>query len=524
MNKIQSLKIKDLPEIERPREKLEKTNIKFLTNTELLSILLGSGIRGKNVKKIAESLLKKFGNNLINTKLQDLIKIKGIGKVRAEQIIAAFELAKRLILKDQSNITIKNSEDIFNLYTQEEVYIDKTKKKYKDPFFDFKDVKQTDGIHGLHIYPAVMAYPIADYLIENYSKENNIVLDPFMGSGTTLVEANIKKRYSYGIDINPLAELITKVKLTPLDPLILRNELEHILKEMETLKPDIPEIKNINLWFKDYVIEELGKIKKAIWQIKDNDVKDFFKISFSETIRSVSNCRNGFKLHRYSEEDLKKHNPNVKEYFYKKSLENIYKLSSVKNKISKKHWFKIVKHISEIKYNEIDLIVTSPPYGDSKTTVAYGQFSRFSLEWLELNKINVDRESLGGKIIKNPVYDIYSETLFSTLEKISNKDRKRADEVFAFFYDLNIYLKEFARVVKPGGFMCIVVGNRTVKNVQIPTDEIIVELCRNNFIHHKTIIREILNKRMPNKNSPTNIVGDTVNTMLEEYIIILERK
>ena len=99
MNKIQSLKIKDLPEIERPREKLEKTNIKFLTNTELLSILLGSGIRGKNVKKIAESLLKKFGNNLINTKLQDLIKIKGIGKVRAEQIIAAFELAKRLSRK-----------------------------------------------------------------------------------------------------------------------------------------------------------------------------------------------------------------------------------------------------------------------------------------------------------------------------------------------------------------------------------------------------------------------------------------
>ncbi len=656
MANIQNIKIKDLPKVERPREKLEINSIDALTNTELLSILLGSGIRGRNVKKVSASLLKKFGKKLIDAKIEDLTKIKGIGKVKAVQIVSAFELAKRFILIDKSKITIKTADDVFDIckdwinkkkehlivlyldslnqlikkeviaigtvdsnlvhpreifapaylnnataiilvhnhpvgnsqptpedieiteklikseeisgikiidhiiiskqgyfsflnnynqnkiidyfksgykqiglfdfytYTQEEVEIDKTKKRYKDPSFDFKHIRQTDGIHGLHIYPAVMAYPIADYFIENYSEENNIVLDPFMGSGTTLVEANMKKRFSYGIDINPLAELITKVKLKSIEPLILRNELENILKRAKHPKPAIPEIKNISLWFKPSVIEELGKIRKAIWGIKDNEIQDFFKISFSETIRNVSNCRNGFKLHRYAEEDLRKHNPNVKEFFYKKSLGNIYKLNSMKGNISKRHWFKIVRNIKEIKDGEIDLIVTSPPYGDSKTTVAYGQFSRFSLEWLELDKINVDRESLGGKIIKNTVYDIYSELLFSTLENISFRDKKRADEVFAFFYDLNLYLKDFGRVVKPKGFMCMVVGNRTVKNIQIPTDEIIVELCKDNFMHHKTIIREIPNKRMPNKNSPTNIAGNTVNTMLEEYMVILERK
>ena len=72
--------------------------------------------------------------------------------------------------------------------------------------------------------------------------------------------------------------------------------------------------------------------------------------------------------------------------------------------------------------------------------------------------------------------------------------------------------------------MGIVVGNRTVKEIQIPTDEIIIELCKKDFFHHKTIAREIPNKRMPRKNSPTNIIGKTVNTMLEEFIIILERK
>ncbi|MBL7086142.1 MAG: DNA repair protein RadC [Candidatus Cloacimonetes bacterium] len=656
--KKQHLRIKDLPEFKRPREKLEKTNINFLTNSELLSILLGSGVKGINVKKVAENLLNKFGYNLFNANIKDLTEIKGIGKVKAEQIVSAFELAKRFIIKDQSKITIHNSNDAFSLckeltnkrqehlvvlyldplnqlikkeiisigtvnsslvhpreifapayinnataviivhnhpsaggdcnptiedrkvtekllraeeisgikvidhiiiskkgyfslvdsynqdnkvnyfksgyeqislseyypFFQNKKYLETSQKKYKDSSFNFKNIRQTDGIHGLHVYPAVMAYPIADYLIDTYSKEDDIVLDPFMGAGTTLVEANLKKRYSYGIDINPLAEFITKVKLTPLEPSILKNELENILKNVNILESYIPKVKNINLWFKGYVIDELGKLRHAISQIENNDIKDFFKISFSETIRAVSNCRNGFKLHRYSEKDLEKHNPKVKESFFKKSIDNIYRLNSIKDKLSEKHWFKIIKHISEIKDKEIDLIVTSPPYGDSKTTVAYGQFSRFSLEWLGLENINVDRESLGGRIIKDPVYDVYSESLFNTLDKISIQSKKRAKEVFAFFYDLNKYLKEFARVVKPNGFMCVVIGNRTVKGFQIPTDEIIVELCRNNFLHHKTIIREIPNKRMPAKNSPTNIVGQTVSTMLEEFIIIFERK
>ena len=651
-----NIRIKDLPELERPREKLEKTNINFLTNSELLSILLGSGIKGINVKKLSENILKKFGKDILTATVLDLKEIKGIGKVKAEQIVAALELAKRIINEDKSKIKILNSNDVFNLckdlinkrkehlivlyldslnqlikketisigtvnssivhpreifapaylynataivivhnhpdgdfnpskedreitaklikvedlsgikiidhiiiskegyfsllenynknrkinyfksgyeqITLSEYYpsfIEKKEstiinRKYKDASFDFKKIRQTNGIHGMHIYPAVMAYPIADFLIDEYSNEDDIILDPFMGAGTTLVEANIKKRYSFGIDINPLAELITKVKLTPIRTELLNEILDDILDKIEETEPDIATVKNIHFWFKDDVIIELGKLKKVIWELDNSDIRDFYKIVLSEVIRSTSNCRNGFKLHRYSEKDLIKHNPNVKELFQKKSIDNIDRLDSLINVISKKHWYKIVKNISEIDDKKINLIVTSPPYGDSKTTVAYGQFSRFAIEWLELDNVNVDRESLGGKIINRPVYDIYSELLFDVVDNISKQDKKRSNEVFAFFYDLNKCLKEFARVLKKNGFMCIVVGNRTVKEIQIPTDEIIIELCKKHFFHHKTIVREIPNKRMPRKNSPTNIAGKTVNTMLEEFIIILERK
>lgn len=79
--------------------------------------------------------------------------------------------------------------------------------------------------------------------------------------------------------------------------------------------------------------------------------------------------------------------------------------------------------------------------------------------------------------------------------------------------------------MKIGGFLCFVVGNRTVKGIKIPTDDIMVELfkAQNDYKHHKTIMRNIPNKRMPKKNSPTNVKGVLESTMNTENIVILEK-
>ncbi|MCX7609973.1 MAG: hypothetical protein N2043_00100, partial [Ignavibacterium sp.] len=78
--------------------------------------------------------------------------------------------------------------------------------------------------------------------------------------------------------------------------------------------------------------------------------------------------------------------------------------------------------------------------------------------------------------------------------------------------------------VKKNGFACFVVGNRTVKSISIPNDEITVDfLKKSGFSHIETIIRNIPNKRMPLRNSPSNIVGETSSTMKNEYIIICQK-
>jgi hypothetical protein len=176
----------------------------------------------------------------------------------------------------------------------------------------------------------------------------------------------------------------------------------------------------------------------------------------------------------------------------------------------------------------VDIIVSSPPYGDSHTTVAYGQFSRLSLEFLGYDETSVrtiDKVSLGGVPSKTVIHDLKSKALSKTIEDIKAKDAKRVQEVLSFYEDFNHCVKEIDRVMKIDGYICFVVGNRTVKGVKIPTDEIIVELfkAQNTYDHIQTIIRNIPNKRMPSKNSPTNVIGKLESTMNEEYIVILKK-
>lgn len=118
-------KIKDIPKVDRPRERFLKKGPDALSKSDLLAILLGSGIKGKNVKKLAQQIIKKFGKNFLNITVGDLQKISGIGQAKALQIVSAISLVKRYYEENENNeIIIKNSKDVLSL-----TYDIKDKKK-----------------------------------------------------------------------------------------------------------------------------------------------------------------------------------------------------------------------------------------------------------------------------------------------------------------------------------------------------------------------------------------------------------
>ena len=175
-------------------------------------------------------------------------------------------------------------------------------KKFKDESWDFKNAFTKYSNHGFHTYPAMMIPQVARRLIEMYGKDKEVLLDPFMGSGTALLEAKLHKNFkkAYGIDINPLALLIAKVKTTPINPKRLKEEFKKLMSRCDADQRAVnfkektiekPTFFNIDFWFKPKVITDLTIIKENIDKIKDKDIRDFFSVAFSETVRNVSNTR-----------------------------------------------------------------------------------------------------------------------------------------------------------------------------------------------------------------------------------------
>lgn len=405
--------------------------------------------------------------------------------------------------------------------------------------------------HGLHTYPARMIPQIAENLIKTYGKKNSLILDPFCGSGGVLAEATRANLNSVGLDINPLACLISRVKSTPINPSKLSDEWENLRKRigddlarynLKQFKPELPDFgkANIEYWFKPCTIDELAIIKNHLDSIKDEKVRDFFFVCFSNTVRLVSGTRKGeFKLYRMPPEKWELHEPEVFKTFAERVQISISKMGGYFDFIqsegieAKAQVFHAdTRHLfdpefpkdaaKQLQEGSVGLILTSPPYGDSHTTVAYGQFSRYSLVWLGYSyeeALEVDKNSIGGK--RNGT-TTNSPTLSKTLSKIHNDIRKQ--EVLDFFVDLKKCLTKLERVLANGGYACFVLGNRTVSGIKVESDQILVEFGEELGLEHaETIYRNIPNKRMPWKSSPTNIAGKKVDTISKESIVILHK-
>lgn len=134
IRKSKSFTLRDLPEEERPRERLLKFGSESLSIQELLQIILRSGHKGESVALLSQKLLTHFGNlkRLLEASIEELMQIKGMGFAKAAQIKAVFELAKRYNLyQEEKNFKrISSPEDVFKLvkakikdYKKEHFYI-----------------------------------------------------------------------------------------------------------------------------------------------------------------------------------------------------------------------------------------------------------------------------------------------------------------------------------------------------------------------------------------------------------------
>ncbi len=410
-------------------------------------------------------------------------------------------------------------------------------KRTIDNYWSFKTADTKEFTHCYHAYPAMMIPQVARTLIERFSPKGGcyFLFDPYMGSGTSLVEASLKGINSIGTDINPLARMISQAKTTHFDITEIEKCISEIqlfpffFSEEKVTSTDFSRISNYSFWYSEPILLKLSYISQTIDSF-DNSVQLFFKIALSEVVREVSFTRNGeFKRFRMAEDKIKQFSPDVFGLFESKVYRNWEGLKHYNrangNATAKICDFNTVYDIPNdlLPDESIDMIVTSPPYGDSHTTVAYGQFSRWANEWFDFpNAKNLDNLLMGGK--KKAIQQFETESIKEELQAIENTDLTRYSEVVSFLNDYSDSIHNIAPKIRKGGVVCFVVGNRTVKGIQIPLDYFTAETFEKlGFQHINTIVREIPNKRMPSKNSPTNVTGAKASTMSNEYIVIMEK-
>lgn len=445
-------------------------------------------------------------------------------------------------------------------------------------FWDFSNSPTDELIHGLHNYPAVMIYPISRNILNVVSKYKtiNCLMDPFAGSGTVIVEGQIKNvPHVIGNDLNPLARLITSAKVTMLgdsDITYLYKVVASINSKLEQFKPvitkfdekikskyDISEksgwatnaetltndylkengvdliidnhFKNLGFWFSPSTLIPLQLIKNEIALTKNSNINNMLNCAFSELVRYVSNTRNGeFKLYRIKKEKVSTIFYDVQKEFNRIINKNILKMQEYVANVNSESIVNIYaencQSMNSVSDESVDIVITSPPYGDSHTTVAYGQFSKLSSQWVGLiEDENIDALLLGGKKNKTDnIKSLQSPTLELLYRQIAQVDKTRADEVLSFYFDLDKSIAEISKKTKKDGYQFWVVGNRTVKKISVQTDVIISEMAKKyNLELLRKDYRRISNKVMPSVNSPTNVVGDTITTMVSEIILFFKK-
>ena len=232
----------------------------------------------------------------------------------------------------------------------------------------------THTTHLIHKYAGRFIPHIPRWAIERYAPSKvAVILDPFCGSGTTLVESSLSGYKSIGIDIDPLARLISAVKTTPIEKPLLDVAVKGITKLVHDNGQSSfrPEAAHLEHWFNERNIEDLGVVRQAVdtWKEKDTRVYNFLILCLSSIVRKASNADNQ-SLKTYVSHTHKKHVPAVKPLFLKVLNEYAARVAEFTAKMPKDAEASVLAGDSrcfgdtwkESAFPDVELAITSPPY------------------------------------------------------------------------------------------------------------------------------------------------------------------
>ncbi len=412
---------------------------------------------------------------------------------------------------------------------------------------------RNDFARNILNYPAMMLPSVQEPIIEKLSvalNKNVSLLDPFMGASNTLVTGMKYGMNVFGQDINPLSLILSQVKTCIYTTEELIEAEQRLVSSIDSDNSAVIEISfvNIDKWFTLNAQIELSRLYRAIRKEPSLKARKLLWVTIAETIRLTSNDRTStFKMHMRPIEEINLRQISALKIFKSVLRKNIKSLSDYISILEQNGHITKGKYIknAEVAWGDtnveirtdktFNLLVTSPPYGDNQTTVTYGQFSYLPLQWIPIEDIDdsiaidylkttqfIDNKSLGGQI-KVSINDVEaqvfekSKTLKRFVNQFKYEERKKAEKVTRFIYDLDSSIDKMLPKMKKDSFLVWTIGNRNVNKQVVQNDLILKELFNSKGVDLFTDLeREILSKRMPGRNNFSNM-------MSKEKILIFKK-
>ncbi len=363
--------------------------------------------------------------------------------------------------------------------------------------FDFQYEYKQLIAHTIHSYPAKFPPLVPKQIIQNHlKKKNQLILDPFSGCGTTLLEGLINGHNVIGNDINFIGNLIASVKTK----IYSRNHIRNAYKHCENfsnykvyISERVVDFYNIDHWFQKNVQKEICFILDRIDKEKSVRLQNLFKVSLSEIIIKVSN-QDSDTRYEAIKKDIK--DGQTINLYLKKLYENIEKVKDLSSRIDPKLTSKILcqdtRKLEGVKSSSVDLIVTSPPYAN---TYDYYLYHKHRMNWL------------GYDFSFSKSHEIGSRLQFSS----------KKDDISLWEKDINSFLKEFKRVSKNNSIICLVIGDSVVNKKLFKADECIYDLSKKLCLKHLYSTSESLSKNTKKFNHKWRSKLDK-----KEHVIVLQ--
>lgn len=424
-------------------------------------------------------------------------------------------------------------------------------------YWAFKRNSKRSHGHALFSYPAMMVPQLQGALLDDLmAVDPNLgsCYDPFGGSGTVLTECMRRGLDYVGSDLNPLAVLIMTVKAFTPSALTLRAALDGVLEQVDLQRTGVPAIsfRGRDKWFTPQAVAELSALRAGIASYPGRDTRRFLWVCLAETVRLVSNSRTStFKLHAYSEDQIKARSPHPIATFRRITEANIKQVTDHAAELAESRHLQRGRYIGDVTLlhadacdlrawpagMQADALMTSPPYGDNRTTVPYGQHAFLPLMWIDRSDLpagqlvdellgspyRTDVASLGGRRPSNPEQvnrdlSVKSESIATTARALARQDEHGRLRFLSYCHDLDATITATMPRLRPGAIQFWTLGDRRISGHQVPTTRIVAELSAAHGAVEVTTIPRVIPrnaKRMALRNS-------TVATMANEDILVLQ--